>query len=84
MHTMQIFIKQITAHTLGRDSRSNNVTGEPEIPFVETKLYVSQSYSAGPSPERASIASSGHISVLNIVVIIFFVTLAIGLVIVGS
>jgi hypothetical protein len=56
-----------------------------DIPFTKTKFYIPSSYSAGPDPKRASNQpSSGYMSTVNVIVIIFFVLLSTGLVIGGS
>ena len=55
------------------------------VPFHESRFYVPSSYSAGPDPNRASMPiSSGYMSTVNVVVIIFFVLLSTGFVIVCS
>ena len=71
-----------------KNSSPNNTDDDSadRIPFTETRFYVPSSYSAGPDPaHRASpMSSSGSLSAISIVIIMFFVLLTTGLVIVGS
>lgn len=55
------------------------------VPFQDSRFYVPSSYSAGPDPKRASMPiSSGYMSTVNVVVIIFFVLLSTGAITVSS
>ena len=65
------------------DNATLNGDEVEEIPFHETKFYVPSSYSAGPNPERSSLTkiSSGNMSAVNALVIIFSILLSISLVV---
>ena len=71
-----------------KKSSSNNTVNDSaeRIPFTEARFCVPLSYSAGLyAAHRASpMSSSGSLSAISIVIIMFFVLLTTGLVIVGS
>jgi len=70
-----------------KGNSENNTIGDAlrKVPFHESKYYVPSSYSAGPDPNRASLPiSSGYMSTVNVIVIVFFVLLSTGFVIVCS
>ena len=89
MPFLWIFIPFTGNGKVEHNNSSPNNTGDDsadKIPFTETRFYVPSSYSAGPDPaHRASpMSSSGSLSAISIVIIMFFALLTTGLVIVGS